>query len=109
MYARVSRVHILPGKLEEFCSAVDSVIPRAREQQGFRALIVLRNADPAKTAEATVISVWDSLEHLKDSERNLYLYQAISRILGCCEGFPQISEQEVLVSEFDPHRTNVAG
>ncbi len=99
MYARATELRILPGKLEEFKSAVNSTIPAIRKQQGFRALVVLRSPEAAGR-EATAISIWDSLEDLKASEQNLFLYQALSRILGFCEGFPRIREHEVLVSEF---------
>jgi len=47
-----------------------------------------------------VLSLWDSLDDLKASEKNLFLYQAIARVLSYCEGFPAIREHEVLVSEF---------
>lgn len=99
MHARVSQLRILPGKLEELTGAIQSVIPLSRKQAGFRALVVLRGGSDA-LPEATVISVWDSLEDLKASEKNLYLYQAIARVLSFCESFPAIREQEVLVSEF---------
>ena len=99
MYARASEVKIQPGKLDEFRNAVESVIPALRTQPGFRAMVVLRSSDPA-ALEATIISMWDSLEDLKASERNLFLYQALARILGSCESFPRMTQHEVLVSEF---------
>jgi heme-degrading monooxygenase HmoA len=99
MHARVTQVRIRPGKLDEFTAAVGSVLPLTRQQEGFRALFVLRNAESG-AQEASVISLWDSLDHLKNSEKNLFLYQALARLLTFCEGFPIIREQEVLISEF---------
>jgi heme-degrading monooxygenase HmoA len=99
MHARVTHFHVLPGKLKEFQAAVDSVIPMIRKQTGFRALVVLHSAQGAKP-EATVFSLWDSIGDLKASEKNLFLYRALSRVLSYCDGFPAIREQEVLVSEF---------
>ena len=99
MHARVTQVRILPGKLEDFVHAVHSILPLARQQAGFRALVVLRTAQ-APVAEAMSVAVWDSLADLKASEKNLFFYQALSRVLTLCEGFPRISEYEVLVSEF---------
>jgi len=99
MHARVTQVRIRPGKLDEFKGAIDSMLPLARQQEGFRALVVLRSAERG-TQEASVISLWDSLDHLKNSEKNLFLYQALARLLTFCEGFPVIREQEVLISEF---------
>ena len=99
MNARVSQYRIIPGKIEEFARAVDSVRPLIRKQEGFRALITLRTGDTA-APEAMIISVWDSLEELRASEKSMFLYQALSRLLGLCQGFPAIHEHEVLASEF---------
>lgn len=99
MHARVTQFRILPDKLEDFRSASNSILPVIRKQAGFRALVVLRTGEAA-APEAIVVSVWDSLDALRASEKNLFLYQAISRVLGYCEGFPLIKEHEVIVSEF---------
>lgn len=99
MHARVTQFRILPGKLNDFRAAAESLRPLLHKQAGFRALVVLRTGEGPQP-EATVVSVWDSFEHLKGSEKNLFLYQAISRVLAFCEGFPIIREHEVLVSEF---------
>jgi len=98
MHARVTHFYIQPGKTEGFRSAVNSLIPLIRKQQGFHALVVLHL--PGTKPEATVLSLWDSLDDLKGSEKNMFLYQALSRVLSHCEGFPTIREHEVLVSEF---------
>jgi quinol monooxygenase YgiN len=99
MYARASEFRVLPGKLYEFTSAIQSILPELRQQAGFRAMIVL--GDPEQQSpEATVISVWDSHADLEASEKNMFLYQALSRILSYCEGFPKISAHRVLASEF---------
>jgi len=99
MHARVTQFRILPGKVKEFAGAVDSVLPLIRKQVGFRALVVLRTSE-TPVAHTTVLSLWDSFDDLKNSEKNLFLYQALSRVLGFCEGFPEIHEHDVLVSEF---------
>lgn len=99
MHARVTQFRILPGKQEDFRAAVDSLIPLLRKQVGFRALLVLRTSE-GPVPEATVVSIWNSLEDLKGSEKNLFLYQALSRVLAFCEGFPIIREHQVMASEF---------
>jgi len=99
MYARVSEVRILPGKWTEYLDAVHSVLPILRQQAGFRAGFVLRN-DENNRPRALVVTLWDTHEALKASEKNLFLYQAIARTLSVCEGFPRIREHEVAVSEF---------
>ena len=99
MHARVTHFHILPGKLDDFRDAIHSLVPLIRKQQGFQALLVLHAAEGSKP-EATVLSLWDSLEDLKASEKNMFLYRALSRVLSFCDGFPTIREHEVLASEF---------
>ena len=99
MHARVTQFRILPDKQEDFRAAIDSLLPLLHKQAGFRVLLVLRTSD-GPVPEATVVSVWNSFEDLKGSEKNLFLYQAISRVLAFCEGFPTIREHEVMVSEF---------
>jgi quinol monooxygenase YgiN len=99
MYARATEVRVLPGKLYEFTSAVQSIYPMLRQQGGFRVMLVL--GDPEQQSpEATIISVWDSRADLEASEKNMFLYQALSRLLGYCEGFPKIKAHRVLASEF---------
>lgn len=100
MQARVTQFRILPGKLEEFSAAVDSLIPLMHEQAGFKSLVVLRGDEhPSGPTEAMVITTWDSLEALRASERNLYFYRAMARVLTFSDGFPAIHEHQVLVSE----------
>jgi len=99
MHARVTQISVLPGKLGEFTEAVNSMLPAAQQQAGFRGLLVLRGDQPA-SHDAQVISLWDSLEALRHSEKNLYFYQAISRVLSCSHGFPAIREQQVLLIDF---------
>ena len=98
MHARVTKFRIQPGKLDDFRAASESIRPIIRKQAGFRALVVLRTSEAP--LEATVVSVWNSLEDLRGSEKNLFLYQAISRVLAFCEGFPMIKEHEVITGEF---------
>jgi heme-degrading monooxygenase HmoA len=99
MYARVTQFRIQPGKVEEFQRTVRSVIPTAQKEKGFRGLFILRGGVEAPL-EGHVISLWETLEDLRASEKSLYFYGALARVMRCCEGFPAILEQEVLCSEF---------
>lgn len=105
MYARVMQLRILPGKLDEFLIAVESMRPALPKQPGFRAMMILRAPEaPAKEGEereisATTYSIWETMEHLRASEKNMFLYQALARIMAHCKGFPQIREEEVIASE----------
>jgi len=46
------------------------------------------------------ISVWDSAVDLKNSDNNEFYYDLLARVLGCCETFSPMHQQEVLVSRF---------
>lgn len=102
-HARITQFHIRPGKLDEFASAVDSLIPLMHQQQGFQSLIVLRGSalpdSPSQTTAITAITTWDSLDALRASEENLYFYRAMARVLAFSDGFPAVHEHEVLVNE----------
>jgi heme-degrading monooxygenase HmoA len=98
MYARVWRLGILPGKTGEFAAAVNSGIPILRRQAGFHSLLVLRGG-PGEKLEATIVSAWDSLEALRNSENSAF-QEGLDRVLSYCEHHPFMREEEVLVSEF---------
>jgi heme-degrading monooxygenase HmoA len=99
MYARVWKLVVLPGKDEEFAEAVNSVMPVYRHQSGFHSLLVLRGG-PAERPETTLVSAWESLDALRNSETTSAFQQAVVRILSCCEPHPSMREEQVLVSEF---------
>ena len=97
MYARVWRAGILPGKIEEFAAAINSVRPILRGQVGFCGLLVLRSGPGA--LEATVVSVWNSIDDLRNSEATTF-QQTVVKILSYCEPRPVMREEEVVVSDF---------
>ena len=105
MYARVMQIRILPGKLHDYLAVVESLRPGLRKQAGFRAMMILRSPEtPAKDGDdreisATTYTIWQSMEHLRASEKNMFLYQAVARMQEHCKGFPQIHEEEVIASE----------
>jgi hypothetical protein len=47
-----------------------------------------------------LVALWDSLETIRASENNLFLTEAISRYLVCCEGLPHITVQELPACDF---------
>jgi heme-degrading monooxygenase HmoA len=107
MHVRVTQLRILTGKVEEFSRAVDSLIPAIHRQSGYRGLIVLHSGEEDKP-EATAISMWESLAHLRASESNMFYYEALRRLFECCEGYPIMHEEEVLVSDFVQARSQQA-
>jgi heme-degrading monooxygenase HmoA len=104
MYARVWRLVVLPEKGEEFAAAVTSVLPVLRKQPGFRGCLVLRGG-PGEKLEATVVSAWDSLVDLRNSETPAF-QKALVHVLSFCERRPFMREEEVLVSEFASQSLN---
>ena len=99
MVARVTQYKIRAGKVEEFASTVESLIPAMDGLKGFRVLLILEGTDPEKR-EATAISVWDSSADLRKSDNDEFYYHVIAQLLKCCESFSPMHEQKVLVSKF---------
>jgi len=98
MHARVWQLQIHPGKVQDFKDTLSSVADLARQQRGYRGVLAL-SSGKSESPDVTLVALWDSLEAIRASENNLFLTEAISRYLTCCEGLPRISEQEFLVSD----------
>lgn len=99
MPAHVWQLHVRPGKVQEFQAILSSLVELAREQGGYRGIVALASGK-MESPDVTLVALWDSSEAIRASENNLFLTQAISRFLGCCEGLPHIMEQELLTSDF---------
>jgi len=99
MYARVWKLGILPGKVEEFTATAKAGMEILRPQAGFRGLLVLRSG-PGEGLEATLVSMWASIEALRNSETTPAYQQALVHFLSLCERHPSMREEEVMVSEF---------
>jgi len=99
MHARVWELHVRPGKVQDFQDILSSLVELARQQEGYRGVLALASGKSA-SPEVTLVALWDSLEAMRASEDNLFVTQAIARFLACCEGFPHITEQELLASDF---------
>ena len=99
MHARVWQLHIRPGRVQDFQDVFSSVVDLARRQGGYRCVLALASGK-SESPDVTVVALWDSLQAIRASEKNLFLTQAISRFLACCDGLPHITEQELLASDF---------
>jgi heme-degrading monooxygenase HmoA len=99
MVARITHYRIRPGKIDEFTATVQSLTSAMDKLKGFRVLLVLRG-DEAASQEVTAISTWDSIEDMKDSDSDSFYYHVVSKLIGCCESFSPMHEQEVMVSKF---------
>jgi hypothetical protein len=99
MHARVWQLHIRPGKVQEFQDILSSLVDLAHQQRGYRGVLAMASGK-SESPDVTLVALWDSLEAIHASENNLFLTQAISRFLVCCEGLPHITEKELLASDF---------
>jgi antibiotic biosynthesis monooxygenase (ABM) superfamily enzyme len=90
---------MLPGKTEEFKAALQSLSALARKQPGYRGFLLLGPAGD-DTPDTTIIAIWDSFDAMRDSERNLFLTQALAHLFQFCDGLPHILERPVLASNF---------
>ena len=99
MVARVTHYRIRPGKVEEFAATVKPLIAVMDKLAGFRVLLVLRGEDP-DGRDATAISIWNSIEDLKNCDNDTFYYDVLARLIRCCESFSPMHQQEVLVSKF---------
>lgn len=103
MYARMWRFTILPGKLDEFVESVRTLLPEAKKERGFRGFVVLRSLYSDPKPRCTMIGFWQSRAHLRASDEGLFLPRALAHLITCCEGYPVIQEQDVLLSELALH------
>jgi hypothetical protein len=99
MHARVWQLQIRPGKVQDFQTILAYVTDLAQHQGGYRGVLALASGK-SQSLEVTLVALWDSLEAIRASEKNLFLTEAISRFLACCDGLPHITEQELLASDF---------
>jgi heme-degrading monooxygenase HmoA len=99
MHARLWQLHIRPGMVQDFQNILSSLAELARQQEGYRGVLALCFGK-WESPDVTLVALWDSLEAIRVSENNLFLTHAIARYQACCEGFPHITVQELLASDF---------
>jgi hypothetical protein len=90
---------MLPDKTEEFKAALLALSHQAQRQHGYRGFLLLGPAG-TDTPDTTIISLWESFEAMRDSERNLFLTQALAHLYRFSDGLPHIIERPVLTSDF---------
>lgn len=99
MYARVWKFNLFPDKVEQFETGCRSVLALNRKRPGCRGLVVLQGG-LRDVPEATVVSLWDSLEDLRASESEAF-QQAVAKVMVCCKSGAVLREEEVLICELD--------
>jgi len=99
VHARLWQLHLRPGMVQDFRDILSSLVELARQQDGYRGVLALASGK-SDSPDITLVAVWNSMETIRASENNLFLTEAISRYLVCCQGLPHITVQELLASDF---------
>ena len=95
MYARVVTVQSQPGKTEETIRIYrDSVMPVAREQQGFKGAFLL--TDP-NTGKGVSITLWETEADMRAGETSGYYQEQIAKFAQVFAGPPTREGYEVSV------------
>jgi len=99
MYARIWHLQLKHGMMKEFKEALDTIIHLVRREDGYFGVIALTSGRP-EAPEVRIVALWDSPEAVRQSEQDLFLMQAMTRYMACCEGVPIMLEKEVLAADF---------
>lgn len=95
MYARVTIVQVLPEKREESIGLFrDSVVPAAKQQQGFKGALML--TDPA-TGNGMSISLWETEDDMRAGETSGYFQEQAAKFAPLLAGTPTLEGYEVNV------------
>ena len=78
MHARVVSMEVLPMNVAEAVRIYrDSVVPAAKEEQGFRGALLLTDQD---TGEGVSISLWESEDDMHASEASGYYHRKLDQL-----------------------------
>ncbi|MFQ6050638.1 MAG: antibiotic biosynthesis monooxygenase family protein [Candidatus Hydrothermarchaeota archaeon] len=95
MHARVVTVQIQPGKMEETISLYrDSVVPAAKQQQGFKGALLLTDSN---TGKALSIVLWETEADMKVTEASGYFQEQIAKFAALFAAPPVTEHYEVRV------------
>jgi len=93
MYARVTTFHL---KIEKHKEAVeiyrDSIIPAAKQQDGFRSACFFVNKNAGKFVS---ITMWDSMQNAVDNQKSGYYQQQVDKLTHLQVVVPEIEGFEV--------------
>jgi len=94
MHARVGQFHFSPDRFSEAIRLIrDEVTPRMRGEAGFRRSLVAADERKSKVVS---ISIWDSEEAMRASERpDGYFPEAMMKLAPLFIGSPVIEHYEV--------------
>ena len=93
--ARVSYAQVQPGKMDEFLGIYrDFIVPAARQEQGFKGILVLTDRN---TNKSIVITLWESEADVTASESFGNLQEQRTRLVGVLAGSRVVERHEVSV------------
>ena len=89
MYARTVTVQIQPGKLDEAIRIFrDSVVPAAKQQKGFKSIVLLTDRN---TGKGLAIATWETEADMKANEASGYLREQLTKF-GSVFAAPPVQE-----------------
>jgi heme-degrading monooxygenase HmoA len=97
MYARATTAQVQPGKMDELVSILlDTVLPAARQQHGYKGGLVLTNPD---TGKAEIIALWETEADMTAGESSGYYRDQVAKVMPSLAGPPvrevyQVSNRE---------------
>jgi heme-degrading monooxygenase HmoA len=95
MHARVTRVRIQPGRVQEVLEiGRNSVAPAAREQQGFKGLFLLTDS---VAGEGISVTLWETEEDLRASEQGGYYGEQMGKLADLLVAPPEKGDYEVSI------------
>ncbi len=95
MFARVGTFLPQPGKMEEGIQIFrDSVVPTARQQQGFKGAFLLTNRSSNK---AITITLWETEADMRAGESSGYLREQLAKAVSVLTAGPVLEAFEVTV------------
>lgn len=96
MVARVTQVRVNPEDVADSVRLFDeSVIPAAEREEGFMGALLLTRED----GRALVIDLCDTIEHMRDNERNGFYQEQVTKFADRIVDHPQREFFEVAVAK----------
>ncbi len=106
MHARMTVSKIKPDKFDEAIALYrDSVVPTAKQQRGFKALL---NLSDRTTGKGLSIVLWETEADMKAGEASGYYQQQLAKFKDLFAAPPVKEHYEVAVQEW-PEKVGVAG
>jgi heme-degrading monooxygenase HmoA len=95
MHARITKVDIQPGKINDVIKAYkENVLPATKEQEGFKHAILLVDRD---ASIGFSITIWEDEEKLALSEVSTYYVEQLRKLAQYFAGLPTRDSYEVVV------------